>query len=47
MAAGLTVAADKIEALAEWLDERLAGAVARASAEQTTAARPRRSRPAA
>lgn len=36
MAAGLTVAADKIEALAEWLDERLAGAVARASAERTT-----------
>ena len=36
MAAGLTVAGDKIEALAEWLDERLAGAVARASAEQTT-----------
>ena len=36
MAAGLTVAADKVEALGEWLDERLAGAVARASAEQTT-----------
>lgn len=36
MAAGLTVAGDKLEALAEWLDERLAGAVARASAEQTT-----------
>lgn len=36
MAAGLTVAADKVEALAEWLDERLAGAVARASAERTT-----------
>src|SRR6478609_9181200 len=31
MAAGLTVAGDKLEALAEWLDERLAGAVARAS----------------
>jgi single-stranded-DNA-specific exonuclease len=31
MAAGLTVAADKIEALADWLDERLAGDVARAS----------------
>jgi hypothetical protein len=30
MAAGLTVAGDKLEALAEWLDERLAGAVARA-----------------
>src|SRR5690606_21192774 len=36
MAAGLTVAADKVDALGEWLDERLAGAVARASAEQTT-----------
>ncbi len=36
MAAGLTVEADKVEALAEWLDERLAGAVARASAERTT-----------
>src|SRR6478735_3515863 len=36
MAAGLTVAGDKIDALAEWLDERLAGAVARASSEQTT-----------
>ena len=36
MAAGLTVSGDKIEALAEWLDERLAGAVGRASAEQTT-----------
>lgn len=36
MAAGLTVAGDKLEALAEWLDERLAGAVARASAERTT-----------
>jgi single-stranded-DNA-specific exonuclease len=36
MAAGLTVAGDKLEALAEWLDERLAGAVARASVEQTT-----------
>jgi single-stranded-DNA-specific exonuclease len=34
MAAGLTVAADKIEALGEWLDERLAGDVARASAEK-------------
>jgi single-stranded-DNA-specific exonuclease len=31
MAAGLTVAADKIEALADWLDARLAGDVARAS----------------
>jgi single-stranded-DNA-specific exonuclease len=36
MAAGLTVAGDKLEALAEWLDERLAAAVARASGEQTT-----------
>ncbi len=36
MAAGLTVEAGKLEALAEWLDERLAGAVARASAEQST-----------
>ena len=36
MAAGLTVAGDKLEALAEWLDDRLAAAVARASAEQTT-----------
>jgi single-stranded-DNA-specific exonuclease len=36
MAAGLTVAGDKLEALAEWLDERLAGPVARASAERTT-----------
>ena len=36
MAAGLTVAGDKLDALAEWLDERLAGAVARASAERTT-----------
>ncbi len=36
MAAGLTVAADKVDALGEWLDERLAGAVVRASAEQTT-----------
>lgn len=36
MAAGLTVEAGKVEALAEWLDERLAGAVARASAERIT-----------
>jgi len=36
MAAGLTVEAGKIDALADWLDERLAGAVARASAERTT-----------
>ena len=34
MAAGLTVARDRIEALADWLDERLASAIARASAEQ-------------
>ncbi len=34
MAAGLTVAADRIEALADWLDARLAGDVARASAER-------------
>ncbi len=34
MAAGLTVAADKVEALANWLDERLAADVARASAEK-------------
>ena len=34
MAAGLTVAADKIDALADWLHERLARAVARASADQ-------------
>jgi single-stranded-DNA-specific exonuclease len=36
MAAGLTVAPDKLQPLAEWLDERLSGAVARASAEQST-----------
>jgi single-stranded-DNA-specific exonuclease len=36
MAAGLTVAAGRVEELAEWLDQRLAGAVARASAESTT-----------
>ncbi len=35
MAAGLTVAADKLDALSEWLDERLAADVARASASQT------------
>lgn len=34
MAAGLTVSADKIEALAQWLDERLAADVARASGEK-------------
>jgi single-stranded-DNA-specific exonuclease len=34
MAAGLTVAAGKINALADWLDERLAGDVARASADK-------------
>lgn len=36
MAAGLTVASDKLEALAEWLDERLAAAVTKVSAEQIT-----------
>ena len=36
MAAGLTVDAALIDALADWLDERLAGAVARASAERET-----------
>ena len=35
MAAGLTVAPDKLEALADWLDERLAGPVGRASAERS------------
>lgn len=35
MAAGLTVAADRIEQLAEWLDERLAGQVAQARAGQS------------
>ena len=34
MAAGLTVEADKIDALSEWLDERLAGDVSRASSEK-------------
>jgi single-stranded-DNA-specific exonuclease len=34
MAAGLTIAADKVDALAEWLDERLAGDVARATADK-------------
>ena len=34
MAAGLTVAEDKIEALGDWLDERLEGQVARAMSEQ-------------
>lgn len=32
MAAGLTIAADKVDALADWLDERLAADVTRASA---------------
>jgi single-stranded-DNA-specific exonuclease len=36
MAAGLTVDAHRIDALADWLDERLSAAVARASAEQYT-----------
>jgi single-stranded-DNA-specific exonuclease len=35
MAAGLTVAADKLEALAEFLDERLAADVARASEDRS------------
>ncbi|MFC4291168.1 single-stranded-DNA-specific exonuclease RecJ [Sphingorhabdus arenilitoris] len=35
MAAGLTVRADKIEALSEWLNERLEGEVARASGEKS------------
>ena len=35
VAAGLTVEAGKVEALADWLDERVAAAVARASTEQT------------
>lgn len=34
MAAGLTVDGDKIEALGDWLEERLAGPVARAGAER-------------
>lgn len=34
MAAGLTVETDKIDALSEWLDERLAGDVSRASSEK-------------
>ncbi|QKG71455.1 single-stranded-DNA-specific exonuclease RecJ [Erythrobacter mangrovi] len=34
MAAGLTVASDKVDELAEWLDVELEGAVARASAER-------------
>ncbi len=36
MAAGLTVEAGRIGALADWLEDRLAGPVARASAEQET-----------
>jgi single-stranded-DNA-specific exonuclease len=36
MAAGLTVEAGRIAALADWLEDRLAGPVARASAEQET-----------
>lgn len=35
MAAGLTVEAGRVEELAEWLDERLGSAVARASAERS------------
>ena len=37
MAAGLTVAADQVEALADWLDRMLEGQVARASAERAMA----------
>jgi single-stranded-DNA-specific exonuclease len=36
MAAGLTVLGERLEALTEWLDERLASAVAHASTERTT-----------
>mgnify|MGYP006397109713 CR=1 FL=1 len=36
MAAGLTVASDRIEDLAAWLDERLSAQVARATASMTT-----------
>ncbi|MGD9664049.1 MAG: single-stranded-DNA-specific exonuclease RecJ [Novosphingobium sp.] len=36
MAAGLTVAADRLDAFSDWLDDRLAGAVAAASAHQAT-----------
>ncbi len=35
MACGLTIAPDKLDSLADWLDERLAGDVARASASQS------------
>ena len=35
MACGLTIAEDKIDALADWLDERLAGDVARADANRS------------
>lgn len=35
MAAGLTVAPGKLDVLAEWLDERLAGPIGRARAEQS------------
>ena len=37
MAAGLTVSEDKVESLSDWLDERLAGLVARASAQASMA----------
>ncbi len=37
MAAGLTIATDKLERFAEWLDERLENAVARAMGEQAIA----------
>jgi single-stranded-DNA-specific exonuclease len=36
MAAGLTVTADRIDALADWLDDRLGSAVARAADTQET-----------
>nr|WP_082348045.1 single-stranded-DNA-specific exonuclease RecJ [Croceibacterium atlanticum] len=36
MAAGLTVAEEKLEEFSDWLNERLAGPVARASAQQVT-----------
>lgn len=36
MAAGLTVAADRIDALAQWLDDRLAGQIGRAAAARET-----------
>ncbi len=35
MAAGLTIAADKLDAFADWIDERLANAVSKAQSSQT------------